>query len=439
MGHIKAVILILFAVIILLPFYTYAYSSPPLPQYSAGSVLIMDVDTGIVLYEHAQHTLRYPASITKMMTVLLILEEIQDLSEKIPVSYHAARSLPDYASSMDLDYGDSISFYDALFGLMLPSANDAAIAVAEHISGSVENFVVLMNQRAASLGAVNTQFINACGMPGPGQTITAYDAAIIMRELITHPLFIEIIASPFHYTAPTASLPYGQRIVSTNNTIHINNVHHYEYIIGGKTGFTRAAGFNLVAYAYRDGRSLITVVLFTPNRNYSFIDTIALLEYGFTIPFTDRLNISMDMCIGGLPVFQEIHGELIEIGQVTLLADDDVYLYSPLPANFDVSRTHYEFNIPPVLHTPVLENELLGYAIFYVRDIRIGYMALRANNSVFYYIPYIPEPELEPEPEPETVQEPESIPIIRIIYTILIFASAAGIIAMVIVIIVLRR
>lgn len=253
------------------------YEDPPL--YQAASVLAMCAQTGVVLYETEGYTRRYPASITKVMTALLVLENVHDLEERLIISPHAV-DIPDYASRMGLYEGEDISVLEALYGIMLPSGNEVARALAEHVSGSVPAFIERMNIRAIELGAYYTHFVNACGLPGDGQYVTAHDVAVIMRTAIQHPVFIDIISTPFFELPPTNMHEYPRILTNTNRMIRYETEEFNPYVIGGKTGFTRAAQHTLVTYAQRGNHNLILAVLYTP-RLVSFADTAALMDLVF--------------------------------------------------------------------------------------------------------------------------------------------------------------
>jgi len=250
------------------------------PMYMAGSVTVMDADTGMVLYDAEQHTLRYPASVTKIMTALLVLEHVEDLSAQITFS-EGAVDIPWYASRLGMQAGDTMTIYDALYALMLVSANEVAWALAEHVSGSIDDFVYQMNLRAASLGAMNTRFINPCGLPGADQYTTSYDMALIMREAIQSPVFARIIATPYTYIQLAESDDSPRPMRNTNRLIQYDNSEFNEWVIGGKTGFTNAAQHTLITYAEWDGRAVIVSVLYVPYRGAIFSDTTSLLEYVF--------------------------------------------------------------------------------------------------------------------------------------------------------------
>jgi len=248
--------------------------------HNAGSVLVMDAQTGAVLYETEGFARRYPASVTKVMTALLVLEHVEDLNERIIFSHNAV-DLPHYAGRIDMLEGESMTVLEALYGIMLPSANEVARALAEHVSGSVPEFISLMNLRADELGAYNTRFINPCGLPGSDQFITAYDIALIMQAAIQHPLFVEIISTPYFDLPPTELHDEVRQMRNSNVMVRPSREEYNSHVIGGKTGFTNAAQHTLVTYATHDDFGIIISVLFASPRGAIFSDTAALIDFIF--------------------------------------------------------------------------------------------------------------------------------------------------------------
>jgi len=348
-------------------------------KYQARAVTVMDAETGFVVYENSQHQLMYPASVTKIMTALIVLEEVSDLSQQVVVSDNAVYILPYYAARMNLQPGDSMSVYEALYGLMLPSGNDIANALAEHVSGDIDSFVHKMNQRAAELGAVNTRFVNPCGLPGDGQHVTAYDMATLMREAITHPVFIDVISRPNFHISPVDSMPYGLRVSNTNRMIH---PHLYEYnpaIVGGKTGFTNAAQHTLVSYANSGDNSFIISVLYA-SRDATFSDTANLLEYALSLPTVSIFEA--DEHSWQIPVMQEVDGEFTEISTATVAASDSIRL--PVPIIMPTIR--YELDIPSYLPVPVHIGDVVGRKVFYAGSEQIAEIELLSTESVFQQV-----------------------------------------------------
>ena len=248
--------------------------------YQAASVLVMDAHSGQVLFESDGYTRRYPASVTKVMTALLVLENVQDLSERVTISPNAV-DLPYYASRMGMLEGETMTVLEALYGIMLPSANEVARALGEHVSGSVPEFVNMMNRRAMEIGAHNTRFINPCGLPGGGQYTTAYDIARIMQAAVRFPIFNEIIATAYFELPPTELHEDVRLLRNTNRMVRPTHQGYNEWIVGGKTGFTNDAQHTLVSYARRGGHSLIISVLYAPQVGVIFSDTEALMDRAF--------------------------------------------------------------------------------------------------------------------------------------------------------------
>ena len=247
----------------------------------SGSVLVMDAYSGRVIFEIDGYSRRYPASVTKVMTAILVLENTYYLNEIVYFSAQAV-DLPWYAARMWMQAGETLTVHEALYAIMLSSGNDVARALAEHVSGSIDAFVDKMNSRAVEIGALNTRFVNPCGLPGDNQYITAYDIALIMKEAIKIPTFVEIISTAYYSFPATYEHPEGRVIHNTHRMIR--QFFEYEYdprIIGGKTGFTNAAQHTLVSYAKYSEFGLIISVLYSPNRT-TFTDTRILMDYAFT-------------------------------------------------------------------------------------------------------------------------------------------------------------
>jgi len=354
-----------------------------MPNYTADSVVLMDAATGLILYATDPHELHYPASITKIMTALIVLENIYDLSERVEFSYNAVFSIPRNSSHIYMDVRETLTVYEALHGLMLASANEVSIALAEHVAGSVESFVELMNHRAHSLGARNTHFVNPTGLPATEQLTTAYDMALIMREAVKHPVFVNIISTRSRFLPPTERQAESRPLLNTHHMIHPGRPHFNEHVIGGKTGFTNQARHTLVTYANYNGRRLIVSILRADNPGV-FIDTSALLDFGFSIPFEEIMVFEADVYTPTVPVYQNVDGQLIEVGRVTLQANNDISF--TLPYGFDRTQLRYNLSIPEALQPPVQEGEVLGRVAVYVQNLRVGEENLFAQNAVLPYV-----------------------------------------------------
>lgn len=237
---------------------------PPGPPLRAAAAILIEAETGTVLYAHNEHERRPMASTTKIMTALLALETTP-LDAEVTVSPQAVRVT---GSDAGLQPGQRLTMLELLYALMLPSGNDAANVIAEHVAGSQAAFADMMTARAQELGASRTRFANAHGLDAPDHYSTAYDLAIIARAAMRYPTFSQIVRTK-EFEPENISRTWR----NTNRLLW-----SFEGVEGVKTGTTSGAGYCLVAAASRSGMRLIAVVLGSPDR---YGDAVRLLEYGF--------------------------------------------------------------------------------------------------------------------------------------------------------------
>ncbi len=244
------------------------------------SAIVMEVNTGTVLYEYNADESLYPASITKIMTALLAIENC-DLDEIVTFSETAVYENEGDTSHIAREVGEEMTLENCLYGMMLESANECAWAIGEHVGGTMENFVAMMNAKAEELGCTGTHFNNPNGLPDEDHYVTARDMALIAQAAISYPKFREII-STLSYTIPADNkkeeytLRQSHRMISKSR----GSEYIYEYAIGGKTGYTVAAGSTLVTFAEKDGMLLVCVILNTKSPS-QYTDTISLFDYCF--------------------------------------------------------------------------------------------------------------------------------------------------------------
>lgn len=251
-----------------------------LPDTVGDSIVVMDAATGQVIYEKAAYEKRYPASITKVMTVLVALEN-GNLDDTITMSDTAVWGIERDSSHIALDVGEEINFEDALYAVLLVSANEAAWGVAEHVAGTLENFCDLMNQKAEQLGCVSTHFVNANGLHDDNHYTCAYDMALIAREALKYDKFREITATTHYIIPPTNKQEEERELWQNNKLIKESSDFYYPYCEGGKTGFTDQALGTLVTWAKKDDTELICVVMHSRPTATTYTDSKALYEYFF--------------------------------------------------------------------------------------------------------------------------------------------------------------
>jgi D-alanyl-D-alanine carboxypeptidase len=249
-------------------------------QLVAHAFVLMEAESGEILFAQNENEPMYPSSTTKILTSLLAIR-YGDLDERITVSEAATVMPEEGASRVGVKAGETMTLLNALYGMMLPSGNDAAIAVAEHIAGSQAAFVEQMNDAAAILGCEQTHFTNAHGLFDPEHYTSARDLAIITREALKEETFRKIVSTQA-YTLPATNMNPAKRITNSNVMLDsAQNDYYYPYSIGVKTGTHSQSAYTFVGAAERNGVTLIAVVLYTGM--YSrWSDTRRLLEYGFS-------------------------------------------------------------------------------------------------------------------------------------------------------------
>ena len=248
------------------------------PKIIAEGAVLMDAGNGAVLYQKNMDTPYFPASITKIMTCLLAVENCS-LSETVTMSKEAVFGIDRTSSNVGLDVGQSVSMEEAVLCVMLASANEAASAIAEHVSGSIEDFVDLMNQRAKELGCTNTHFNNANGLPDDDHYISPHDMALIAKAFNENDTCRRLASMRTYDVAVTPTQPDEIHLLN-HHKMYEGLAYAYEPVVWGKTGYTMAAGATLVTVAENNGLSLICVVMKDESeKNYS--DTRTLFDFGF--------------------------------------------------------------------------------------------------------------------------------------------------------------
>ena len=251
---------------------------PEGPVLGAEAAILMDCNSGTILYSKNIHEELYPASTTKMMTALLTIENTT-MDEIVTFSHDAIFNVDSDSSRIGIDVGEQLTVEQCLYGLMLGSANEVAYALAEHVAGSLDNFVDMMNERAAALGCNNTHFINANGLPNEEHYTSAYDLALIARECYRNEAFANISGTRT-YTIPATNIQSEERIMDNHHLMVQGFRYQYDGFIGGKTGYTKDARQTLVSCAERSGLRLICVIMKEESPD-QFVDTQKLFDYGF--------------------------------------------------------------------------------------------------------------------------------------------------------------
>lgn len=318
---------------------------------SAQSAVLIDAGTGRVLYSHNASELRGMASTTKIMTALVAIEN-GNLDDVATVSKNAAYQ---EGTSMYLKVGEKVTLKELLYGLLLSSGNDAAVAIAEHISGTVDEFALLMTNRAREIGAMQTTFKNPNGLDAEGHRTTAHDLAKITRVALQNPVFAAIVS--------TKSITLDRGTYTNHNKM----LSMYEGATGVKTGFTKRCGRCLVSSAERNGFSLIAVTLNDPddwNDHIQMFDN-AYRDYQLTTPVTEGNE------------FGEV--KVSDDESVKLLYNSNLHFYLTLE---EQKRLELINNAPAVLETPIYKGQVVGSTEAYLDGVLLGKCDLVADRDV---------------------------------------------------------
>ena len=349
------------------------------PVVSASAAVLMDAKSGVIIYSKDMDTNYYPASITKILTALLAIEKSNNnYDQRVNFSYNAVHSVPYGDSHIAMQADESLSLEECLIGLMLASANEVANALGEHFAETTDAFAEIMNERAVELGAVNTHFVNPHGSHDENHYTTALDMAYIMKEAVTQPKFIELISTKSYKLPPTEKQPQERALNNSNRMIQSGHDHYYEYVIGGKTGFTDQAGNTLVTYAKKDNMELIAVILNNVSSVASYTDTRALFEYGFNM-FGDMKIFTAEGFSEKINIVESTDDKILDLGLIDVYAKDDITMY--LPSNLSASDIKRELDMPYQMEPPVLKDQKVGTLKFTYMENELASVDLFASTD----------------------------------------------------------
>ncbi len=352
---------------------TYAVSEKP--DLLSGAAILIDNKTGKVLYSKNENEKMYPASTTKIMTAILTLENCS-LDEIVTVSYNAFMSIPDGYSSASLQVGEELTVEQLLQLLLVHSANDAANVLAEHIGGSLESFVSMMNTKANELHLSSTHFTNTFGMHNDEHYTTVEDLAIMMQYCIKNEDF-KRLAGKASCAIPATNKYDVRKYNSTNELIIPNHDNYYPYLTCGKTGYTSQAGDCLVSCSYKDDLELICVVLGGKTVNgisTRFSETKTLMEYAYS-----NYSIKTLWNLNDIITTIEIKNGTKDSKNLDLLANSPIQVL--LKNSLLESELIYETNLNQNIKAPIEQGEILGNITYKIDGIEYK-TDLIASHSV---------------------------------------------------------
>jgi D-alanyl-D-alanine carboxypeptidase len=314
---------------------------PSGPSVFAESAIVMEASTGLILYEKNINEEHYPASITKIMTVLLAIEN-SNLGDIVTFSKNAVYDVDADSSRLWINEGEKLTMQQCLYGILLESANDVAYAVAEHVSGNIQDFAKLMNERAKSIGCKNTNFVNPHGLQDDNHYTSAYDMALITREAMKNETFRKIFDTRTYQIPPT-NLQTETRYLRNHHKFVLGQTYLYDDCIGGKTGYTSTSKYTLVSVAKRGDLELICVIMKDDSNEHQYTDTKKLFDFAFDnfsiYPIKDLEETSI---LSESPMFTR-YNSLLSKSISPIVTDENGYLVLPNTASFQDAKKEVSF------------------------------------------------------------------------------------------------
>jgi len=353
------------------------------PKIDATSAILMNANTGMVLYENAADEQRFPASTTKIMTALLTLEnaEIDDVVTALKIDFEHVTA---DSSNADIKVDEQVTVKDLLYALMLPSANEAAYMLARHVGGSWENFVDMMNARATELGCTGTHFANPCGLHEENHYTTARDLLRITEEAMKSTLFREISNTAQYRMKPTNM--HEERIIYTTNQLIFSMYQpwYYQFCKGVKTGHTSQAGNCLVAYAEKGSTNLYVVVMGcadAPDSSSvakSFTEAKRLFEWGYDNFVSRTLAKKGD----ALAYIEDVRLST-ETDTLVLTAKNDLTASIPIDIKDDYNeKMDITDTVPESINAPITAGQTIGTRTYSYNNVNYGTVELVALKDV---------------------------------------------------------
>ena len=347
---------------------------PAGPAVSAESAILMDIDTGSILYAKNIHKKSYPASTTKLLTCLIAVEQ-GNLDDMVSISDTAIFNVPTDGSKIGMDVGESITLEQSLYGILVGSANEVANAVGEYISGSLEEFINLMNERAAQLGCTDSHFMNTNGLHDDNHYTSAYDLALISAAFFQNDMLCKIGNTDRYEFTATATQP--DDFILKNKHRLITGEDPYDGILGGKTGYTDQARQTLVTCAEQNGMRLVCVV-FKEESPSQFTDTIELFDYGFHNFQLMNISEHEDKYQIEPSGFLQTGNDIFGSSKPILTIDNNSSVIIPNTVSFDDLDSTIDYNVSD-------ENRIAQIEYSY-NDTYVGsaYLELAADNASNY-------------------------------------------------------
>ena len=327
---------------------------------TAEAAILMDATSGQILYKKNSDTKQYPASITKLMTILLALEKMEaeniHLTDTITFSHDAIYTIEPGSSHIAIQEGETLTLEQVLYGIILQSANECSNGIAEFVDGSTEAFAKHMTARAKELGCQNTNFVNANGLFDKDHYTTAHDMALITKQLLTHETYRKLVEKTYYEIPPTNKQDEIRYLHGQHQMLNKHSLYYYPEAKGGKTGFTNEALNTLVTFAKKGNTELIVVVLKCAGAQH-YVDTKTLFDYGFdnykTVKAISATDIAQDVT-----VTETLQNKTNTKQTISAILKQDVYV--TIPKQGSVADIQQTITCNDTVSVPIAKDDILG-------------------------------------------------------------------------------
>ena len=378
--RIKKIIISMIFIAIIMTNCIFVYATNDL-NVDAKASLIIEENSGKVIHEENSNIQNYPASVTKILTAILTLENCE-LTETVTVSKTAISNIPSGYVIAPLFVGEQMSVEDLLYALMLKSANDAAYVLAEHVGGSVEGFSEMMNKKAEELGCKNSHFVNPNGIHNSNHYTTAYDMYLIAKYAMKNEKFVKIVSTYQHTLSATNKYSKNDRIMkNTNNFVNPNSRYYDENVKGIKTGTTLQAGNCLITNTSKNGFDVFTVVLGAKTAESKFSETKNMMNY-----FFDNYEYTQIHKKGDVIKSIEVEKATKETKNLNLVISDDIKVMNNIAIKAE--EIEPEINLNENIVAPILKGQELGNVKYTVDGLEYNAKLLAENEVIkkTYYV-----------------------------------------------------
>ena len=356
-----------------------AKNTTPLPELKAQHVVMLNMNTNAPVYSKAPTDKAYPASLTKIVTLLVAADLITDYNQVVTANKQQCwQDLVVGSSNIDIKDGEQLKIDDLMYAVAISSANEASNALAFHLCGSIEAFVEKMNQKAKELGAYNTNFVNTHGLHDENHYTTAYDMSLIAKAAFQNEITLKYLSTGIHTIPVTNKTMTERTLITTNKLMRSNESVYYQFCKAGKTGTTTAAGYNLITIAEKGDISFLVVTMNAPkesgNVNPIFTDTKNLYLWGFD-------NFSNKKILDNTEMIAEVKVELSAKSDHLVLVPEK-NLFSVIPVDWDATILEREITTKKNIKAPIKQGEILGTITLKKDGVLYGQSNLIAANDV---------------------------------------------------------